>query len=123
MKVFYNTETKELYSVPNFDDFGMDDEEDIWKEDIDKIESDPENTIELEKMSTHQSFKIMEDFAETVDDNDLQKRLFRCLERKKPFANFESEVADSGDYRLKWFKFRDDMQIKFLRRQIEDLNE
>ncbi|HEX7366852.1 MAG TPA: UPF0158 family protein [Pelobium sp.] len=122
MKVFYNIGSREITSVPDFDEFEMDDEEELWKAETDKVKSDSKNNIELKKMSSHQSFKMMENFAETVDDKTLQRRLFSCLNGKKPFAHFKAAVDNDEVYRQNWFKFRDDAQVEFTKEQIEDRN-
>jgi len=50
-------------------------------------------------MDSHESFKIMADFAENIDNARLQDRLINALNKSKPFRNFNWEIDNSGDYR------------------------
>ncbi len=66
---------------------------------------DWENYITVNPLESYESFKIMENFVDTVADKTLQNKLIDALNRRKPFAGFNS-VVDNSDYRQKWFDFK-----------------
>lgn len=61
--------------------------------------------IEIEPMHSHESYKVMENFTDQLEDTTFQQKLFNALNRRKPFANFKFLVENS-DYRQQWFDFR-----------------
>ena len=63
------------------------------------------NCIEIEPVDSHESFKIMEGFADKVPDNKLKQKLFNALNRKRPFANFKY-LIDNSNYHQNWFDYR-----------------
>jgi len=77
---------------------------------------------EFEQMSSRDSFTIMEDFARTVDDQELRERLYNSLDKPKPFKNFKLQIDYSGDYRQKWFDFKTGRFIRFVKRQLQEFN-
>ena len=78
----------------------------IWDENQDYVDRNKEFFIEFEPMESHESFKIMEDFADSVEDEKLQDMLFYALNGPKPFRNFKYHIDNSGEYRQKWFEFK-----------------
>jgi hypothetical protein len=49
----------------------------------------------------------MVDFAEQLKDgNRLKDRLFDALNRSKPFSQFKLAIDNSGEFRQKWFDFK-----------------
>mgnify|MGYP003576476668 CR=1 FL=1 len=70
-------------------------------------------------MSSHDGFKVMEDFAASLPENNTKSRLFQALEGKKPFANFKIQIDRSGWYRDMWFDFRKERLIRWVERQME----
>ncbi len=64
-----------------------------------------EHCLRFEQPASRQSFKIMERFAGTVHDAQLQQQLYNALDRRRPFANFK-DIIDGSDYREKWFAFK-----------------
>ncbi|MBT3749455.1 MAG: hypothetical protein HOG34_10760, partial [Bacteroidetes bacterium] len=54
-----------------------------------------DNCISFEPLDSHDSFKIMEYFADDIMDNSFQNKLINALSHKKPFANFKAIVENS----------------------------
>lgn len=104
MDSYYNPKTKEVISIPNLSDiYGDDDElEDAIEEDK---ANDEEEYIKIEVLESHESFEIMEAFAEQLDDTDFQKDLQHALNNRKPFQNFKN-LIDPSPFRQAWFDFR-----------------
>ena len=121
MRCFYNLRTGELKTLLNTDKWiGADFEP--WEEDSEQIDENWADYFEFESFDTHGSFRIMADFAESVDDTKLQDKLINALNRPKPFRNFKCHIDNSGAYRQQWFDFKKLRYIQFVKEQI-DLNE
>ena len=123
LRCFYHLKTGEIEATPDFnqpDWFGQDTEP--WQETLDKLDENWGDYFEFEKMTSHESFEVMADFAETVDNKKLQDRLYRALNKSKPFRNFKWEIDNSGEYRQKWFDFKNQRLIEFVKDQIEQHN-
>lgn len=63
------------------------------------------NCITFEPLESHESFKIMEQFADNMDDIKFHEKLINILNRRKPFANFKA-IIDNSLYRQNWFDFK-----------------
>ena len=106
----------------------MPDEENIcdpepWEEDRRELEENSEDYVVFEPMSSNESFGIMSDFAHSVTDSNLQERLFDALNRKKPFRNFKEIVDLSGEYRRKWFDYKNKRFVEYVKEQLEFYNQ
>lgn len=67
---------------------------------------DWETTIEFSPLPSHESFRIMEAFAERLnEDKKTQSQLIDALNRRKPFANF-NHIIHNSDWRESWFDFK-----------------
>jgi len=116
MKVYLNKDTLEFESVLSWDD--MTDPE-PWDEIIRKIENEWRDVMIFEKFESRDSFQIMEDFVDEIDDLKLKEDLIKILTRKSPFANFKAEIETSA-YRQKWFDFRTMKHEEYVKRQMAD---
>jgi hypothetical protein len=123
MRCFYHLKTGEIEAAPNFleGDWIAQDAE-PWQEVLDKLDENWGDFFEFEKMTSHESFDIMADFAETVDNQNLQDKLFKALNKFKPFRNFKWEIDNSGEYRQKWFEYKNQKLIELVKDQIEQHN-
>ena len=115
MKVYLNKETLEYESVLDWDDM---DDSGLWENEARKIEKKWKDYIVITKMETWESFKIMENFVDEVDDARLREDLIKILNRKSPFANFKMEV-ESSNYRQKWFDFRTKSYEDYIRDELD----
>lgn len=79
------------------------------------------NSFRIAPPISHESFKIMEDFAEHIEDEDpkFSKYLFEILQKRKPFANFKWKV-DESSYRESWFKFKNQWLEDYVTEKIAD---
>lgn len=120
LKCFWCKQTNELLFVPDLDAFI--DGEEFFEEELEKLESRPDDFVEIESMRSRDSFKIMEGFTERLDDSRLKLRLQHILSEKKPFKNFNSFIHHSNEeIRNQWFAFRSEKYLKWVRRQVEGL--
>ena len=118
MKCFYNLRTGEIKTIINSDSWICADEE-PWEEDIKEIEENLNNFVEFNGFSTQESFRIMADFAENLENDSLQKKLVNALNKSKPFGNFKWQIDNSGDYRQEWFNFKKARYINRVKDQID----
>jgi hypothetical protein len=120
MRCFYNLKTGEIKTLLNFDSWIGTDEE-PWEEESKEIDENWDDYFEFEGFETHESFRIMADFAERIDDPKLQGQLINALNRPKPFRNFKWQIDNSGEYRQQWFDYKKMRYIQWVKEQI-DLN-
>jgi hypothetical protein len=122
LKCYYNKITHELKEILDFDANPGADEE-PWQEMIDEIEENYSDYVVFEQMGSRESFNVMEDFIEEVDNIEFKKRLSWALSRSHPFRNFKDEIDYQGEYRERWFKFKTGKYIEYVEKQILEYNE
>jgi len=71
----------------------------------------------FEPLESHESFKIMEAFSESVEDKEFGEQLFRMLSKSKPFAGFKNMI-DQSEYRQAWFDFKQQWLEQYVTKQI-----
>lgn len=118
MTCYFNVKTGEIKTIINTDSWDLTEEE-AWEEDINEIEENQDAYIEFHGMSSHESFNLMVDFTDLIDDLKLKERLIRGLNRPKPFRNFKWEIDNSGEYRQQWFDFKSSRYISYVQDQID----
>jgi hypothetical protein len=118
---FYNLKTKQILALPdNQSGFElMDDLSAEWQ----KIESNPESYFEINKMDSGDSFSLMQDFLEKIPDAQFKARLAETLNKPKPIRNFKNAVENNGDYRQKWYTFKNQKMKDWVKEQIENYND
>lgn len=89
-----------------------------WQEIIDKIENEWGDYKRIDKMDSNQAFQVMEEFANTINDQKFKDKLSILLGRPKPFSKFKNEI-DSSVYRQNWFDFKKEAYIEWVKNQIE----
>jgi hypothetical protein len=119
MRCFIHSKSKEIKFIPDHDKHPDMDSE-IFAEDDEEIENNFRDYIRIEGMNSHESFKVMRDFIETVDNEVLRERLIHALNRPKPFSNFKFTIDNSGQYRDRWFKFKDKKIMDWVENQLQE---
>lgn len=117
LRCFVHKETKAIVAMPdtiNEPDVDLE----TWDDAIKEIENHFDSYIEIEKMNSNESFRLMQDFIETVENKRLWDKLHQALNRPKPFRNFKFEVDNSGPYRQKWFDFKRLCMMEWVKRQL-----
>lgn len=117
LKCFLHRETFEVVSYPDPEEHLDMDPED-WEEAIGKVKKNKKKFIEIEAMTSSGSFKVMEEFIESLDNSDTKIRLVTALEGRKPFANFNHQIDNSGEYRELWFAFKRQKSIEWVQNQL-----
>jgi hypothetical protein len=121
MRCYINKETGELKTVLNFESWQTDDRE-PWEDVLNELDENWDKYFEIERMESHESFKIMADFVESVDSRELRVRLINSLNRKHPFQNFKWVVDNSGPYRQRWFDFKNQRNIEWVENKLDEIN-
>ncbi len=122
MRCIFNTRNGELKCIIDSDSWDVADDE-ILGEDLKEIEQNEADYFEFEQLDTHESFRIMADFAENVDNEVLRNTLVGALNRPKPFRNFKQHIDNSGAYREQWFTFKNSRYIEYVKGLIEAYEE
>lgn len=115
MKVFINKKTLEFRSVLDWDDMN---EPGFWIKEERKIKKEWSDFIVINKMEVHESFQIMVDFTDEIEDQRLKEDIIKILKRKSPFANFKMEI-ESSNHRQKWFDFRRKKHEDYIRNELD----
>lgn len=112
---FLNPDTLEIDTYPRdllFEVDFFDDDPDEVRESLKELYGvddvkvlDWNNFFEFSPIGSSEGYRIMEAFTERVKDEKLQNRLFRALDNRKPFANFNNIIHNS-EKRQDWFDFK-----------------
>ncbi len=115
MKVYLNRETLEIKSILDWEDISDDE---ILEEEVEEILKEWSGYLVITKMESREAFRVMEEFADSVEDEVFREDLIKILSRKSPFANFKAEV-ESSQYRQNWFDFRLKKYEDYVREHLE----
>ncbi len=121
LKCYIHKTTHEIIDIPDenrFPGIYFDDEETGWKEEIDKVDSNPDY-IGIVNMESSDSFQVMQDFALSLPEGATKIRLITALEGYKPFANFNHQIHNTVAEREQWFQFRTQRMIEWIKGQLE----
>lgn len=77
----------------------------VFQQDIDEVTKNESDYVRIEPPSSHEGFKIMEAFADQLQDVYFQRRLLEVLNARKPFQHFR-RLIDDFKYRQEWFDFK-----------------
>lgn len=106
MVCFLNPDTLELVYMPQgMFDGTFDADTGPFEEDLERMDTEWERNIRIEPTESFESFRIMEQFIDEVDNRHLKNNLQNALEGKKPFRNFKN-IVECSDYRQNWFDFK-----------------
>jgi hypothetical protein len=95
MKCYVHKKTNEVVYFPDELRAGGLVDEELWIDNITKVEEAYEEYVRVEAMSTRESFTMTERFVEAVKEAPLHGRLIKALSRPKPFRNFKDVVENS----------------------------
>jgi hypothetical protein len=122
-KCFVHKETNELIFIPDTNRNPTMDTE-FFDEEMEKIDNNFDDYNVIETLESKESFEIMADFTEQLEDNNkLKTKLTNALSNKKPFREFKFVIDESGAYRQKWFDFRESKLEEFVRNRLYEIND
>src|SRR5437763_13794867 len=61
--------------------------------------------LAIPTIDSHEGYRTMEDFVETVNNPRLRESLIEALRGRKPFRRFKDVLMDYGAEREQWFAF------------------
>jgi hypothetical protein len=100
-RYFFLPESGKILFRPSEDPFDEPDEED-------EQHGIPKNAevVPLDPISSHERFRWMEDFIETVHSVTARRTLANALRQRKPFRHFEDALLQYPAVREQWFQFK-----------------
>lgn len=102
----WNIKSNKLVFMPN-DDLMLENDTDAWDGDLNEVEKNSDDFRRIEQPDARESFEFMEQFTATLPcDSQIQNKLLNALSKKKPFREFEHEIANSDEYRKLWFDLK-----------------
>ena len=117
MKCYFNKSSGKLIIAINSDNL-IDEEFDTQVDDLKPISDDRSNYIEFNAMNSHDSFDVMAEFANGIDNDETRQILVSSLNTSKPFRNFKAKIDNLDQYRQKWFSFKRNKYIDYVKSQI-----
>jgi len=121
-RCFLNRITGELVFIPDVNKF-PDIEIESWSNEIENIESDNNDFVEIEPLESKDYFTIMFQYAETITDNNLKNKLISALNKRNPFREFKHVIDYSGEYRQKWFDFKNNKMQDLIRENLNNITD
>ena len=115
LRCFVHREEKKIVTVPDIDEH--EDNFEDWNKVLNEV-NDFEKYVEIEKMDTNESFRLMTNFIETVGDLKQRSRFEEALSKPRPFRNFKFEVDQALSFRQKWFDFKRRQMIEWVKGQV-----
>jgi Uncharacterised protein family (UPF0158) len=114
---YFNPKTLELISLPaQIIEDG--DSDGFFESEMEIIENRAEEFICFETLESSDSFRIMENFVESLPKSTAEKALFNAINGPKPFRNFNHIIHDS-EFRNDWFEFRKNAYIDYVNDILE----
>jgi hypothetical protein len=116
-RAFIHKNTYRMLFIPEENNF-FDMEMDAWAEESKELKKNASEYYKIERWSSREAFNMMVEFAEQLTDNpSLQSQVFSALNRRKPFREFKAVIDYSGDYREKWFAFKNSWERDYVKKQ------
>jgi len=109
---FLDLHTGEVLSVSDY----VDDQEEIVK----KIEEEPDRYKGIPTISSSEAFQIMEDFIETVQDDEIRDALYDAIDGRKPFYHFKETISDYPEEELRWYDFKENVIRNWAREWLRE---
>ena len=108
---YLDRQTGEVILRSEDDDLDFEEDEDPEEEyeDEDEIRArlDEDRYLSIPSLGSHEGFRIMEDFADSVDDARIREELFDALDRRRPFRSFKDALLGHPEVREQWFKYHE----------------
>jgi hypothetical protein len=119
-RCFWNRQSNELLFVPDLDK-NPEMENEVYDEDFEKLDNNFFDYNEIKPMESSDTFEMMEEFTELVDNSELKNKLATALARKKPFREFKFIIDNSGIDREKWFDFKNKKLKEWVLSKVEEV--
>ncbi len=95
---------------------------DDWAEDQTKIKKDESNYKKIDPPKPFESYNIMKQFAESLPKGvKLRIELTQALNKQKPFQHFKFVIDHAGEYRQKWFDFKNEKLVEYVKNILKSI--
>jgi yecA family protein len=84
-------------------------------------EEAPGRYLQIEPMNSHEGYRTMADFAETLPPSRLREKLEWSLDGPKPFRRFRDALREDDEIRGQWLRFHDAHMRKVAIQWLADL--
>jgi len=101
---YWDKKTSEVMLNSDYDICGVSLEEQGFDEEPDE---NPDRYIYIEPLDSHQGFRNMERYVESLPNGECRRNLIRTLQGRKPFANFKNALYDFSDEQKGWYEYND----------------
>jgi hypothetical protein len=78
-----------------------------------------ERYLEVPNMPSHEGYRDMEDFIETIRSANLQRQLNTAINGRGPFRNFKIVLLNFPREREMWFQFQGDRMRQRIKEWLE----
>lgn len=96
---------------------------DAWTYEMEKLDNNFGDYKEIAQLESSDSFEIMADFVGTLSDsNRLKDKLIDALNCKKPFHKFKFVIDNSGEFRQKWFDFKNFRMQEWVKERFGEIS-
>lgn len=116
---YFNIRTGEIEATPDFEELLGDEIDPNWQKIVAQAEENPHDWVTFEKFESWESYKMMESFIASVDDEKLRQELYTAIQKRKPLSSFKYVIDGAGEYRQQWFNFKETYLMNHVRRQIK----
>jgi len=113
MSQYLDVETGRIVQVGDL----FDDEEQRLR---DQVENTPERYRYIEPIGSGDSYRIMEDFVNSLPEGEAQKVLSQALQRRRPFRNFKDDLYSFPEVQKQWYRFHEQRLAEMARQWLED---
>ena len=79
---------------------------------------DSERYFPIEPITSHDSFEIMQNFAEELDSDEIRDYLFDALSKKKPFRKFKDALIDYPDIEKNFYEYKDNILKEIFKNRL-----
>ncbi len=100
---FLDKETGEIFQGRN--EFIMGEDEEEFQ---DMLEDEPDRYLEIEPLSSDESYEIMEDFIKSLSDGSAKSELSEIMLQTKSYANFIEIIEAYMEVKDQWVQFHEE---------------
>lgn len=114
---YWDKKAGEILLHSDFDMCGVSLEEEGFEEDP---EENPDRYLYITPIESHEGFRNMERYVESLPDSECRRSLIRALRGPRPFASFKNVLYDFSDEQKAWYEFHDEWLTKKAHAFIQD---
>jgi len=93
---------------------------DVHEDVGDEVAENDDRYFFIEPIASHEGYEIMQDFAASLESDEIRNEMFDALEGKKPFFNFKNTLADYPDIQKKFFEYKDNRLKEILKDRLAE---